>query len=68
MQNRGTHISVQPERAGVPADESNPMVRDYYSATVILYFSKSRAKPLDSHLIKVEKNMLKIFHTQNKKN
>ena len=36
MQNRGAHISVQPGRAGVPADESNPRVRDCYSATLLL--------------------------------
>ena len=57
MQNRGAHISVQPGRAGVPADESNPRVRHCYSATVILYFLKSEIK-----------NMLKLFYVQNKKN
>ena len=50
MQNRAAHISVQPGRAGVDKDESNPMVRVFYSATVLLYFSKSRTKTLWLHL------------------
>jgi len=47
MQNRGTHISVQPGRAGVANDESNPRVRHCYSATLLLK--------------KVEQNIRKAF-------
>jgi len=61
MQNRVAYISVQPGRAGVAADESNPMVRDYYSATVIHYFSKKQSKTFGPIFIKCVKKYVKLF-------
>ena len=53
MQNRGTHISVQPWRAGVAKDESNPMVRVCYSATLLLEKVEQKLLP---HLFERLKN------------
>lgn len=61
MQNRGAHISVQPWRAGVADDESNPMVRDCYSATVQVYFSKKHSKTFGPIFIKCVKKYVKPF-------
>jgi hypothetical protein len=61
MQNRGTHIWVQPGRAGVAKDESNPMVRDCYSATLLLKKVEQNFWLHLSTFWKVEQNIRKAF-------